>query len=313
MEDASQNYSMNLESYADELEDVNDNKKKEMIDDLLKSVPYNLSVALIKISQLNNYDPLPLDTYYNNILPAFELLRRTDGSKYRTNSKTVVRSAMVSNRLYNRTPEGLYEINFTNAIKHLQMIKQKKAVNESDFDKTEMSMPGSSQMSQMYDKPDGLDTSVYGEDVNMISQNEKSMRKMQMHKEKMMERERPDLDFMGKKRRRKKFKRSGMRMDVERYVRTYELLQKLMKITERDKALYSQINFDFSEIGDPNNINEKKINIDKIIGMLTVFKFYRTFLEKFFNAVRIQDTLREKIAELNSEANYIEAIFRSSE
>ena len=86
-----------------------------------------------------------------------------------------------------------------------------------------------------------------------------------------------------------------------------------MKITERDKALYSQINFDFSEIGDPNNINEKKINIDKIIGMLTVFKFYRTFLEKFFNAVRIQDTLREKIAELNSEANYIEAIFRSSE
>ena len=85
------------------------------------------------------------------------------------------------------------------------------------------------------------------------------------------------------------------------------------RIAERDKALYSQINFDFSEIGDPNNINEKKINIDKIIGMLTVFKFYRTFLEKFFNAVRIQDTLREKIAELNSEANYIEAIFRSSE
>ena len=261
---------------------------------------------------MNNYDPLPLDTYYNNILPAFELLRRTDGSKYRTNSKTVVRSAMVSNRLYNRTPEGLYEINFTNAIKHLQMIKQKKAVNESDFDRTEMSMPGSN-MSQIYDKPEGLDTSVYGEDVNMISQNEKSMRKMQMHKEKVMERERPDLDFIGKKRRRKKFKRSGMRMDVERYVRTYELLQKLMKITERDKALYSQINFDFSEIGDPNNINEKKINIDKIIGMLTVFKFYRTFLEKFFNAVRIQDTLREKIAELNSEANYIEAIFRSSE
>ena len=257
---------------------------------------------------VNNYEPLQLDTYYNNILPAFELLRRTDGSKYRTNSKTVVRSAMVSNRLYNRTAEGLYEINLTNAIKHLQMIKQKKAINESEYDKTEMSIPASSQMSQIYEKPDDMGNSVYNDDFNMMDKTDKSIRKPR--KENMGH---PELEFIGRRRRRKKFKRGGMRMDVERYVRTYELLQKLMRIAERDKALYSQINFDFSEIGDPNNINEKKINIDKIIGMLTVFKFYRTFLEKFFNAVRIQDTLREKIAELNSEANYIEAIFRSSE
>jgi hypothetical protein len=302
--EASQNF--NLDLMSDGLEEMNDTKKKEIIDDLLKSVPYNLSVALIKISQLNNYEPLQLDTYYNNILPAFELLRRTDGSKYRTNSKTVVRSAMVSNRLYNRTAEGLYEINLTNAIKHLQMIKQKKAINESEYDKTEMSIPVSSQMSQIYEKPDDLGTSVYDDDL--MNKTDKSIRKPR--KDKL---DRPELEFIGRRRRRKKFKRGGMRMDVERYVRTYELLQKLMRIAERDKALYSQINFDFSEIGDPNNINEKKINIDKIIGMLTVFKFYRTFLEKFFNAVRIQDTLREKIAELNSEANYIEAIFRSSE
>jgi hypothetical protein len=292
---------------SDGIEEMTDQKKKELIDDLLKSVPYNLSVALIKISQLNNYEPLQLDTYYNNILPAFELLRRTDGSKYRTNSKTVVRSAMVSNRLYNRTAEGLYEINLTNAIKHLQMIKQKKAVNESEYDKTEMSIPASSNMSQIYEKPDDLGQSVYDDELNLANK-EKSIRKPRKEKT-----DRPELEFIGRRRRRKKYKRGGMRMDVERYVRTYELLQKLMRIAERDKALYSQINFDFSEIGDPNNINEKKINIDKIIGMLTVFKFYRTFLEKFFNAVRIQDTLREKIAELNSEANYIEAIFRSSE
>ena len=302
--EASQNF--NLDLMSDGIEEMNDTKKKEIIDDLLKSVPYNLSVALIKISQLNNYEPLQLDTYYNNILPAFELLRRTDGSKYRTNSKTVVRSAMVSNRLYNRTAEGLYEINLTNAIKHLQMIKQKKAINESEYDKTEMSIPASSQMSQIYEKTDELGTSVYDDDL--MNKTDKSIRKPR--KDRL---DRPELEFIGRRRRRKKFKRGGMRMDVERYVRTYELLQKLMRIAERDKALYSQINFDFSEIGDPNNINEKKINIDKIIGMLTVFKFYRTFLEKFFNAVRIQDTLREKIAELNSEANYIEAIFRSSE
>ena len=200
----------------------------------------------------------------------------------------------------------IYEINLTNAIKHLQMIKQKKAINESEYDKTEMSIPASSQMSQIYEKTDELGTSVYDDDL--MNKTDKSIRKPR--KDRL---DRPELEFIGRRRRRKKFKRGGMRMDVERYVRTYELLQKLMRIAERDKALYSQINFDFSEIGDPNNINEKKINIDKIIGMLTVFKFYRTFLEKFFNAVRIQDTLREKIAELNSEANYIEAIFRSSE
>ena len=215
---------------------------------------------------------------------------------------------MVSNRLYDRTAEGLYEINLTNAIKHLQMIKQKKAINESEYDKTEMSIPVSSQMSQIYEKIDDLGTSIYDDELNMMNNGEKIMRKP---REKKLDR--PELEFIGRRRRRKKFKRGGMRMDVERYVRTYELLQKLMRLAERDKAFYSQINFDFSEIGDPNNINEKKINIDKIIGMLTVFKFYRTFLEKFFNAVRIQDTLREKIAELNSEANYIEAIFRSSE
>ena len=304
-------YSENIDinNIPDELDDINDTKKKEIIEELLKSVPYNLSVALIKISQLNNYDPLPLDTYYSNILPAFELLRRTDGSKYKTNSKTVVRSAMVSNRLYDRTAEGLYEINLTNAIKHLQMIKQKKIMNDSVLDRTEMSIQNST--TQIYEKPESIENIVYNNNEEIFNQEERSIqhKKYKKHNNEI----KPEIEFINKKKKKKKIRRLNAKMDVERYVKTYELLQKLMKITERDKALYSQINFDFNEIGDPNNLNDKKINIDKIIGMLTVFKFYRNFLEKFFNAVRIQDTLREKIAELNSEANYIDAIFRSSE
>ena len=41
---------------------------------------------------------------------------------------------MVSNRLYIRNSDGNYEINLT--IKHLQMNKQKKSVNENDFNST---------------------------------------------------------------------------------------------------------------------------------------------------------------------------------
>ena len=55
-------------------------KRDEVISDLLKEVPYSLSVALIKVSEIQNYIPLPLEKYYNNILPAFHLLRRNDGS-----------------------------------------------------------------------------------------------------------------------------------------------------------------------------------------------------------------------------------------
>ena len=87
----------------------------------------------------------------------------------------------------------------------------------------------------------------------------------------------------------------------------------MLEISQNDTFLNSQLILNFSDIGDISNLNDKQINIDKIIGMLTVFKFFKAFLEKCFNAIRIQENLKDKICELNSEANYIETIFKSEE
>ena len=69
------------------------------LEEIIKDVPYSLSVALIKITQLHNYEPLDIETLFQKVQPAFSLLRRNDGSKYVTQTPTTVRSAMVSNKL----------------------------------------------------------------------------------------------------------------------------------------------------------------------------------------------------------------------
>lgn len=284
-------------------------KKKEILEELIKTVPYSLSVALIKITQLNNYAPLPLEKYYVNILPAFDLLRRTDGSKYKTHSKTTVRSAMVSNKLYTRNSEGLYEINLTNAIKHLQMIKQKKSVNENDFDSTYLDSNNNPYERNMNEN---MEPPQYDDDYNFMNGLDKMEKVKKSKKDKNIIK--ASKEFIGKKRKyTKKNRREIIKNKIEKYVKTFALLDKLLSISERDNFLNSQLTFNFADIGDGMNLNEKDVNIDKIIGMLTVFKYFKSFLEKCFNAIRIQDSLRNRINELNSEANYIEAIFRSEE
>ena len=110
--------------------DLEESKKREL-DDLIKSVPYNLCVALIKISQLHNYEALDIETLYQKVLPAFPLLRRNDGTKYTSQSVQTVRSAMVSNKLYTRNADGKYLLNVLQAIKILKNIKNKKTVNNN--------------------------------------------------------------------------------------------------------------------------------------------------------------------------------------
>ena len=105
--------------------DLEETQKKEL-EELIKNVPYSLCVALIKISQLHNYEPMDIDTLYQKILPAFPLLRRNDGSKYQSHSVNTVRSAMVSNKLYSKNPQGKYVLNVGNAIKIVKTIKIKK-------------------------------------------------------------------------------------------------------------------------------------------------------------------------------------------
>lgn len=302
----------NLNSNLKESDNL-ESKKKEILEDLIKTVPHSLSVALIKITQLNNYAPLPLEKYYTNILPAFDLLRRTDGSKYKIHTKTTVRSAMVSNKLYSRNSEGLYELNINNAIKHLQMIKQKKTIDEIDYDNSALDNNNDNDnvYNPSYEKKREKDKNYERMEINQYNDDLNNM------ENKPRTKTRAKMDPIEKKKRKllkiTKTRRETVKNKIEKYVKTFELLKKLLKISDNDSYLRTQINIDFSEIGDGTNLNDKQINIDKIIGMLTVFKFFRSFLEKCFNAIRIHDSLRNKICELNSESNYIEAIFRSEE
>ena len=275
-------------------EEDQEEKKKEIIEQLLKQVPYSLSVALIKISQLNNYVPLSLDKYYDNILPAFELLRRTDGSKYKIHSKNVVRSAMVSNKIYTRNMNNLYEINLTNAINFLQMIKQKKSSKENSLEKSYIR---NYDISHNQNDEEYLNTNIT---IDLRHSNSNS-RSNSIH------------EYIGKKRNHsEKNKKEGVKNLINKYIKIYILLKELLEIANKDKVLYSQINFDFSNLNE-TNLDNRKISIDKIIGMLIVFKFYKEFLEKCFNIIRLQDNLKNKISELYSEANYIENIFKNEE
>ena len=50
-----------------------ENKIQEL-EELTKAVPYNLQVALIKLCQINNYTPMEIEKYYEQIAPTFHLL-----------------------------------------------------------------------------------------------------------------------------------------------------------------------------------------------------------------------------------------------
>ena len=54
------------------------------------------------------------------------------------------------------------------------------------------------------------------------------------------------------------------------------------KVSSNEIVLYSQLNFDFAEMHDSSNIMDKKLNVGKIIGMQSAFKFFKPFLERCF-------------------------------
>ena len=275
-----------------ELEDA----KKEL-EELIKTVPYNLSVALIKITLINNYLPLELEKYYQKILPAFSLLRRTDGSKYQSQSMTTVRSAMVSNKLYYKNNEGLYILNIPNALKVVKMIRnKKKPMKEEDVKNLNV------------ENLENIKNGIENFDIN------NSGALLGTEKEKKSKKNSEDL--LGKKKKLKNIKKKGkdgVKNRIEKFQKTYSLLKNLLKVSANDKLLYSQLNFDFAEISDSTKIDEKKINVDKIIGMLSVFKFFMPFLERCFSSIEIQDNVMEKVTELNSEVTHMDSVFRFEE
>ena len=258
--------------------DLEESKKREL-DDLIKSVPYNLCVALIKISQLHNYEALDIETLYQKVLPAFPLLRRNDGTKYTSQSVQTVRSAMVSNKLYTRNADGKYLLNVLQAIKILKNIKNKKTVNNNgqktvameDNSRIRGNLENDNNTSSFmnYDSPASLENMAMG----LASLNATN-----------------GVPGVGGKKKFKKVKKGkeGVKQRIEKFEKTFLVLKNLLKVSSNDKLLYSQLNFDFAGIADPQRIGENKLNVDKIVGMLCVFKFFRPFIERCFNSIQCQ-------------------------
>lgn len=274
------------------------NQKKEL-EELIKNVPYSLCVALIKISQLHGYEPMDIDTLYQKILPAFPLLRRNDGSKYQSHSINTVRSAMVSNKLYSKNPQGKYVINIPNAIKIVKTIKNKKNLKAEEQEMKQRAYNSS--------KAKAYDSSTNDSVMNYDSQNFDTSNF-------------PNVSSKPKKPRIKKpkeFKDYNMiainpnsKYKIEKYEKSFNNLRNVLKNSMNDNALYSQLNIDFDSLTDPANLQNNKLNIDKVIGMLTVFKFFKPFLEKSLNSMDRQENILTKLIDLTDDVHYMESLYK---
>jgi len=282
--------------------DLEESKKREL-DELIKSVPYNLCVALIKISQLHNYEALDIETLYQKVLPAFPLLRRNDGTKYTSQSVQTVRSAMVSNKLYTRTDDGKYLLNVMQAIKILKNIKNKKTVNTNQQLK-QVAVEDNNKSRGNIDNIDNNTSSFMNYENPSSLENMAAIGLAGLSSGGGM--------AVGGKKKFKKVKKGkeGVKQRIEKFEKTFLVLKNLLKVSSNDKLLYSQLNFDFAGIADPQRLGENKLNVDKIVGMLCVFKFFRPFIERCFSSIQCQENIMEKIMEINSEVNYMDSIFK---
>ncbi len=110
---------------------LNKDKDKEELNELLKKAPLNISTCLINICIKNNYKPLNIEKYYENIYSELDSLRRTDGSKYTSKSIKTVRSAIVSNNLFTEQKNNLYALNIKECIKYLKLLQNSLEKNKS--------------------------------------------------------------------------------------------------------------------------------------------------------------------------------------
>ena len=273
-----------------EEERTGDSEQRQQLEEIIGTVPYSLSIALMKITILNNYEPLEIEKYYERIKPAFHLLRRSDGSRYQTTSLLTVRSAMVSNRLYFKNKDGLYVLDVPNAIKVIKLLKKKKNPGEGDTNDLE-----SEQVTKPKPEKENRDTNI-GDIVSIYNG-----LKANINAE----------ATTSKKRKLRKIKKTSevSKKGIEKFEKAFNLLKNLLRVTANDKSLYSQLNFDFSEMKDPT-LGADKLNVDKIIGMLKVFKFFKPFLERCFNSIELQENIMCKISELNSEIYHMDALFK---
>ena len=236
----------------------------EELEELIQTVPYSISIALIKISQINNYIPLPVEKYYEFILPTFYLLRRADGTKYTSTSISTVRSAILSNKLFDRNDQGLYELNVHNALAHVKQLKNKSSEHASSGKKSE--------------KKQKLDYNDF--EFNYSPKTPKKNGKLKVI-----------------------VKSNEYRNVMKKYEKGFNLFDNLLKVSLNDKNILSKLNFDMQYLTEMDLNDDNNTNTHKVIGMLTVFKFFKPFIERSFHSYRTQENIIQKLTELNHEVN----------
>ena len=102
-------------------------KEKEYLLSQIESIDNpSLPFALLKLSVNNNFLPLSIQSYVERILPQIDSLRKKDGSNYSSNYFYAVKSALVTNKLFEKKHNNLYGLNIQNSINYINKIKNKQ-------------------------------------------------------------------------------------------------------------------------------------------------------------------------------------------
>lgn len=206
-----------------EYEEQEKEKEKQYLINQIGTIEnFSLPFALLKLSINNNFLPLSINSYYEKILPEIDSLRKRDGSKYSSNYLFAVKSALFTNKLFEKKINNLYGLNLKNAINYMKKLKK-------------------------VEKP-----------LNNIDNNKNT--------------------FLGKKRQ---IKKNFSVRKYEKYIHTYEILNDLSETFPKNSEESNKIKINFNKYKTTTDLMEKNMNIDKICGMLIIYKYYKNFLKKF--------------------------------
>ena len=241
----------------DEINKYNKNsKEKEELKKLTENIENStLQFALIKLSINNNFLPLSIETYYEKIFPEIEYLRKTDGSKYYQNSINTVKSALVTNKLFEKKNNKLYGLNIPEAIKFVKKLLKMKNKNQ------------------------------YGvKEKIKINRSEKGN------------------SFLGTKR---EITKNLSVNKYEKYQHGYQILNDLSEVYPKKNEDGTKIKMNLNKFKSSTELIEKVMDIDKICGMLIVFKYFKPFLKKILYSkdnnidINKKQQLNQQISGLN--------------
>jgi len=149
---------------------------------------------------------------------------------------------------------------------------------------------------------------------------EKEEKKIEIQKEnkfqEFLNKKREDFDVEDYKENKKNKKGQKIRKPISygKYGRAYSLFNNLLKISEEKENIYPKLNldldsFDVLYLDDDYDI----CNNNKVIGMLTAFKFFRPFLEKNFNSCKVQKKVIEKLSDLTNDVGRMNNLIKSND